>query len=145
MKSYFDIADNVYNALIEVKMVEFTQHDILYVIIKQLRRNIMDTPIVFRKSFINILEVYEKDSNLVPFDFSLIPSVYNKNEFILWLATFIEKITINKNQPEKILIKDDELRAKYLYEDESQANTRYYSSCDAISDYFKEINVSQNK
>lgn len=64
-------------------------------IIKKLREELKDTDLKLLYNYIDFVERFHKEppDRRISIDVSLVPSYKNKDEFILWLASFIEKNT----------------------------------------------------
>ncbi|ENX34631.1 hypothetical protein F889_01919 [Acinetobacter colistiniresistens] len=95
MPQYLRIADNVYKRFEEEDKFNYPLQDCLNLIVKQLCEELKDTDLRLLYNHIDFVEGFQdkpdKRSNYV--DVSLVPNYLNKEEFILWLASFIEKIT----------------------------------------------------
>lgn len=66
----------------------------LRVEIKKTRLKLLVNCIDFNELMVNPLY-----ANELKLDLSIVPKSSNKEEFILWLATFIQKITVDEDQP----------------------------------------------
>ncbi|MCO8089140.1 hypothetical protein [Acinetobacter indicus] len=62
--------------------------------IKKTRLKLLVNCIDFNELMVNPLY-----ANELKLDLSIVPKSSNKEEFILWLATFIQKITVDEDQP----------------------------------------------
>lgn len=65
--------------------------------IKKTRLKLLVNCIDFNELMVNPLY-----ANELKLDLSIVPKSSNKEEFILWLATFIQKITVDEDQPKTL-------------------------------------------
>jgi len=96
MPKYLAIADKVYKEIKKDKL--FTEDTIqnLNCLISLIRKAIKGTEFKLKYNFINFeecLNQFNKEKS-VHIDLSLMPKHQNEGEFILWLAGFIERMTI---------------------------------------------------
>lgn len=95
MPQYLRISENIYRKFKENDRFTDNKQDCLNLIIKQIRKELVDTDIKLIYNYIDFVEGFEepvKDRRM-SLDISLIPSYKHKDEFVLWLAGFIERIT----------------------------------------------------
>lgn len=95
MPQYLRISENIYRKFKENDKFTDNKQDCLNLIIKQIRKELIDTDLKLIYNYIDFVEGFEqpvKDRRM-SLDISLIPSYKHKDEFVLWLAGFIEKIT----------------------------------------------------
>lgn len=135
VKSYLEMADKIYEKLLQNVKPKYSTQDIFYTIIRELRKIIKGSSIKFKHST-NISDIYSSDLKYALYDLSLIPCLKKKDEFILWLATFIETITINMNAKNNDEKNKYDLTSIELYKNELEGKSPIYSSCAAIEDYF---------
>lgn len=95
MPQYLRISENIYRKFKENDRFTDNKQDCLNLIIKQIRKELVDTDLKLIYNYIDFVEGFEepvKDRRMT-LDISLIPSYKHKDEFVLWLAGFIERIT----------------------------------------------------
>ncbi|ENU94350.1 hypothetical protein F971_00251 [Acinetobacter vivianii] len=95
MPQYLRISENIYRKFKENNRFTDNKQDCLNLIIKQIRKELVDTDLKLIYNYIDFVDGFEqplKDRRMT-LDISLIPSYKYKDEFVLWLAGFIEKIT----------------------------------------------------
>ncbi|GAA5630852.1 hypothetical protein Acal02_01467 [Acinetobacter calcoaceticus] len=95
MPQYLRISENIYRKFKENDRFTDNKQDCLNLIIKQIRKELVDTDLKLIYNYIDFVDGFEqplKDRRMT-LDISLIPSYKYKDEFVLWLAGFIEKIT----------------------------------------------------
>lgn len=95
MPQYLMFAENIYN---KIKDEELFSHDCIEnmnLLMTCIRREIEGTKFKLKYNFIDFMEQFSTplDECKVKIDVSLIPHYNLKDEYILWLAGFIEKIT----------------------------------------------------
>lgn len=141
MDVYLKISEHIYKVLCNEKHLNITKYDMFLVIIKELRRQIKGTSIVFKAKLVNIYEAdrIHTDENTIHYDLSLIPSLQHREEFLLWLCTFIEKITLTTRQKEMIASQNSQQDKYALFYNEIIKVQS--SSTKALEDYLKRINT----
>ncbi len=96
MPQYLRIAEKVYNKFKDEK--KFTQKPVEYLnaLIKEVREEIKGTEMKLLYQYIDFQEGFQQPvrEDALNIDVSLVPHHKYQDEFILWLAGFIEKITI---------------------------------------------------
>ncbi|WEI17863.1 hypothetical protein PY247_16115 [Acinetobacter proteolyticus] len=95
MPQYLRIADNIYKRLEGENKFNTPLQECLNLIVKQLREELKDTDLKVKYQYIGFVDGFQHNplDDHLNVDVSLVPSHKNKDEFLLWLATFIEKIT----------------------------------------------------
>ncbi|EEH69609.1 hypothetical protein HMPREF0023_0850 [Acinetobacter sp. ATCC 27244] len=95
MPQYLRIADNIYKRFEEENKFDTPLQDCLNLIVKQLREDLKDTNLKLIHNYIDFVEGFQDKpvKGQINVDVSLIPNHKNRDEFVLWLASFIEKIT----------------------------------------------------
>ncbi|MDP7884919.1 hypothetical protein [Acinetobacter baumannii] len=101
MPQYLMIAEKVYKKIKEDDLFSDTPTEHLNNLIGVIRKEIKGTKFKLKYNFIDFDECLTKPLNecAVKIDISLMPSHKNKDEYILWLAGFIEKITEGGPKP----------------------------------------------
>ncbi|RKL56601.1 hypothetical protein [Acinetobacter baumannii] len=101
MPQYLMIAEKVYKKIKEDDLFSDTPTEHLNNLIGVIRKEIKGTKFKLKYNFIDFDECLTKplDECAVKIDISLMPSHKNKDEYILWLAGFIEKITEGGPKP----------------------------------------------
>ncbi|CAM4346054.1 hypothetical protein F901_02044 [Acinetobacter dispersus] len=96
MESYLEIAEKLYNSLCGINKISSKSNTWLNLVVKELKKEIVGTNIQLKFNHIYFKRGFKNETEikLSSLDISLIPNYENKYEFILWLAGFIEKITI---------------------------------------------------
>lgn len=95
MPQYLRIADNIYKRFLEEKKFNNSLQDYLNLIVKQLRIDLKDTDLRLKYNFIEFVDGFQANQSHghLYVDISLVPNYKENDEFLLWLAGFIEKIT----------------------------------------------------
>ncbi|MBU0297853.1 hypothetical protein KN525_15165 [Acinetobacter baumannii] len=101
MPQYLMIAEKVYKKIKEDDLFSDTPTEHLNNLIGVIRKEIKGTKFKLKYNFIDFDECLTKplDECAVKIDISLMPSHKNKDEYILWLAGLIEKITEGGPKP----------------------------------------------
>lgn len=95
MSQFLLLAESVFKNLKDRKEFTTDPHENLNKLIIQIRNELKDTKLKLIHNFIDFDECLTKanTSCKAHLDISLIPTVKNEGEFILWLASFIERLT----------------------------------------------------
>ncbi|WP_336168469.1 hypothetical protein [Acinetobacter sp. 161(2023)] len=96
MPQFLLIAERVYKKSEEDKFFSKDIIEHLNSLINMIRQEIKGTPYRLKYNFIDFEECLNKPAEecAVKLDISLMPAFKNKGEYIMWLASFIEKITL---------------------------------------------------
>ncbi|EOR06413.1 hypothetical protein MMP65_19210 [Acinetobacter sp. ANC 3926] len=96
MESYLEVAEKLYSSLYSRNILSSKSNNWLNFLIKELKKEMVGTNIQLKFNYIYFRQGFKNEAkiNFLSLDISLIPNCENKYEFILWLAVFIEKITI---------------------------------------------------
>lgn len=149
MAQYILLAEKIINTLDEKKQLKDNVYDNLRPIVLELQREIHNSQLIInrelaRKLISNSIITFQQ--GLI--DFSLTPQVSNKDEFTLWLAGFIQKITIDttKEEPIPLMISPKIREVSKVRKEAEDKQIEYMEQfklnddfCDAINDYFKQI------
>lgn len=96
MPQYLRIAEKVYKNLKDEK--NFTQAPVEYIndLLKQIRKELKGTDMKLIYNFIEFNSGFKNQliDGYLNIDVSLIPNYKYQDEYVLWLAGFIEKITV---------------------------------------------------
>ncbi|MEQ1066911.1 hypothetical protein ABLB96_11625 [Acinetobacter sp. XH1741] len=95
MPQYLMIAEKVYKKIEEKALFADTPTEHLNNLIGVIRKEIKGTQFKLKYNFIDFEECLTKplEECAVKIDISLMPNYKNKDEYILWLAGFIERMT----------------------------------------------------
>ncbi|MCU4504620.1 hypothetical protein KTI78_15800 [Acinetobacter sp. WU_MDCI_Abxe161] len=96
MSLFLTLAEKIYRKLEIGKLFSKDPLEHLNCLMSMIRAEIKDTPCKLKYNFIDFEECLTKPSQqcVVKLDISLMPAYENKGEYILWLASFIERITV---------------------------------------------------
>ncbi|MEQ1088814.1 hypothetical protein [Acinetobacter seifertii] len=96
MSKFITIAEKIYKRFEENKLFSDNLIEQLNNLVSIIRKEINGTPCKLKYNFIDFEECLSKPLNecAIKIDMSLMPKYKNKGEYIMWLASFIEKITI---------------------------------------------------
>ncbi|MEQ1343570.1 hypothetical protein [Acinetobacter seifertii] len=96
MPKFLAIAEKIYKKFEEDKLFSDNLIEQLNNLVSMIRKEIKGTPCKLKYNFIDFEECLSKPLNecAIKIDMSLIPKYKNKSEYIMWLASFIAKITI---------------------------------------------------
>lgn len=94
MPQYLKIAENIYSKIEVEGKFSTDPQELLNSIFRKLRKELIDTDLKLQCQFIEIEDSF-KDciDRKINLDLSLIPHHRHKDEFVLWLASFIENVT----------------------------------------------------
>ena len=95
MPQFLIIAEKVYKKFEEDRLFSEDIIEQLNNLVSVIRKEIKGTPYKLKYNFIDFEECLNKPLKecMVKLDISLMPSYKNKCEYIMWLASFIERIT----------------------------------------------------
>ncbi len=101
MPQYLFLAETIYKKMKNEKLFSIDVLENMYILMKVIRKEIKGTEYKLKYNFIDFNEVLSKSKNdcKVKIDVSLIPSYNLREEYILWLAGFIQKITEGGPKP----------------------------------------------
>ncbi|MDC4641650.1 hypothetical protein OHV65_14400 [Acinetobacter baumannii] len=101
MPRYLAIADTVYKKIKKEKLFTGNTIENLNCLIRLIRQAIKETEFKLKHDYIDFDECLTKPlaDCKVKIDLSLMPNFKNEDEFVLWLAGFIEKITEGGPKP----------------------------------------------
>ncbi|HCH8075228.1 TPA: hypothetical protein NJW64_003423, partial [Acinetobacter baumannii] len=96
MPKFLIIAEKVYKKLEEDKLFSDNLIEQLNNLVSIIRKEIKGTPCKLKYNFIDFEECLSKPLSecTIKLDMSLMPKYKNKGEYIMWLASFIERITV---------------------------------------------------
>ncbi|MFK8986884.1 hypothetical protein [Acinetobacter seifertii] len=96
MIKFIAIAEKVYEELEKKDLFSDNIIEQLNNLVSVIRKELKGTPCKLKNNYIDFEECLTKppDECLVKLDVSLMPKYKNKLEYIMWLASFIEKITV---------------------------------------------------
>ncbi|OJU53156.1 MAG: hypothetical protein BGN93_01175 [Acinetobacter sp. 39-4] len=150
MALFLQIAERVYKTLKDNKMLTTDNLENLNNLMLLIRKEIKGTKLKLLYNFIDFEECQNKPNAecTVPIDISIIPPFKNEGEFILWLASFIQKVTtdgkkklppIHKNIPPEFTFNPAK-ETKNIIPERSD-----YSKCaELINSYFKSDEFIKN-
>jgi hypothetical protein len=100
MSQFLSIAERVYQELDENKVFTNDPLENLNNLMLIIRKELKTTKLKLMYNFIDFEECMSKPNNecKVKIDISLIPKFKNKDEFLLWLASFIEHLTTDSTK-----------------------------------------------
>ncbi|RLZ10901.1 hypothetical protein EAH57_00540 [Acinetobacter sp. 2JN-4] len=154
MPQFLRIAEKVYRNLQEKKDTNNDPIENLNILIIEIRKEIKGTKLKLLYNFIDFEECLNKPNQecKVQLDISLIPKIKNEDEFILWLAGFIQRITTDGKRKAPPSLRSD-IPPDFQFNptqkrDKSLLNiTEYSKSVEQIDTYFKseEFTTGLNK
>ncbi|MCH7383365.1 hypothetical protein MMP71_05810 [Acinetobacter dispersus] len=138
MPQYLKLAEKIYlNVKNSKGFVDEPLEDLNNLMI-ELRIEIKETDFKILYNYINFEDLLMNSKDLpLSLDISILPKSKNRTEYILWLASFIEKVTISKNKKathlnSKVIVPD------YHYDDVGNIVNRSKNNGEAIVSYFKD-------
>lgn len=139
MPQYLMIAENVYKKIEDKKLFSENSAENLNHLVGVIRKEIKGTKFKLKYNFIDFEECLTKplEECAIKLDMSLMPNHKNKDEYILWLAGFIERITTGgeaKLPPISKFIPPD---FKFNYEESSKVPSSKGDDGEMIINYFK--------
>ncbi|MEB3865374.1 hypothetical protein MSG66_15330 [Acinetobacter sp. IK31] len=139
MSQFLIIAEKVYKKFEDSKLFSDNIIEQLNSLVSIIRQELKGTPYKLKYNFINFEECISKPLSecMVKLDISLMPSYKNKCEYIMWLASFIERITtggqrkfppLKKHKPHTVLqdMGSEEVKAHKV--DLGKMITNYFDS-----------------
>jgi hypothetical protein len=129
MPQYLRIADNIYRHFEEEKKFNVPLQDCLNFIVKQLREELKDTDLKLLYNYIDFVEGFQDK---------------NKDEFVLWLAGFIERIT--EGGVKRLPPIHEEIPAEFTFERDLSIilDKLKTSSAEQIKSYFESDEYKNN-
>ena len=96
MSQFLLVAESIYKKSEEEKLFSEDIIEHLNRLVSMIRQEVKDTSYKLKYNFIDFEECLNKPANecSAKLDISLMPTYKNKGEYIMWLASFIEKITL---------------------------------------------------
>lgn len=139
MPQYLIIAENVYKKIEDKNLFSESSAETLNHLVGVIRKEIKGTKFKLKYNFIDFDECLTKplEDCAIKLDVSLMPNHKNKDEYILWLAGFIERITTGeeaKLPPISQFIPPD---FKFSYEEPPKVSTSTGDDGEMIINYFK--------
>lgn len=138
MPEFLKLAEKIFNKLKETKGFTNDPIDDLNSLMLVLRSEIKNSNCKLLYNYLDFEAlVMCSEESLIKLDISIIPKSKNKDEYILWLAGFIEKITYNYKEDEvnsNIKI----MQPTYFYDDLGNIVSNVKTSADEIVIYFRE-------
>ncbi|EXX42371.1 hypothetical protein J909_1238 [Acinetobacter baumannii 25681_6] len=138
MPQYLKIAEKIYQNVKEKKGFTDDPMEDLNNLMIELRQEIKGTKLKLLYNYIDFAEILIKplQESKIKLDLSLIPKSKNTQEFVLWLAGFIERITTGEQK------KFPPIRAKipfpaYAYEETYPSQKKPVNNGEEIIEYFK--------
>jgi len=138
MPQYLKIAEKIYQNVKEKKGFTDDPMEDLNNLMIELRQEIKGTKLKLLYNYIDFAEILIKplQESKIKLDLSLIPKSKNTQEFVLWLAGFIEQITTGGKE------KFPPIRAKitfpaYAYEETYPSQKKPVNNGEEIIEYFK--------
>ena len=139
MPQYLIIAENVYEKIEDKNLFSESSAETLNHLVGVIRKEIKGTKFKLKYNFIDFDECLTKplEDCAIKLDVSLMPNHKNKDEYILWLAGFIERITTGgeaKLPPISQFIPPD---FKFSYEEPPKVSSSTGDDGEMIINYFK--------
>lgn len=139
MPQYLIIAENVYKKIEDKNLFSESSAETLNHLVGVIRKEIKGTKFKLKYNFIDFDECLTKplEDCAIKLDVSLMPNHKNKDEYILWLAGFIERITTGgetKLPPISQFIPPD---FKFSYDEPPKVSSSTGDDGEMIINYFK--------
>ncbi|WP_234951445.1 MULTISPECIES: hypothetical protein [Acinetobacter] len=103
MPQYLTLAENVIESIKEEGECESDRKIFFTLIILHVRKQLKTSHLKINQEVCN--SIFEDENHIADVstvDLSLIPRIDNDGEFLLWLAGFIQQITIDENKEEQL-------------------------------------------
>lgn len=137
MPQYLKLAEKIYSNLKISKGFSDDPVEDLNNLMIELRHIVKDTNFKMLHHYIDFEELLMNSQNVsINIDISILPKSKNKDEYILWLASFVEKVTIPTKKI-KQPIKDKVIQPSYCYDDLGNIVDKTKKDEDAIVLYFQ--------
>ncbi|QHH95115.1 hypothetical protein FPL18_15410 [Acinetobacter gyllenbergii] len=143
MSLYVQIAEKIYKKLKENKEFSTDNLENLNTLIVEVRQEIKNSKLKLLYNFIDFEECLNNVNSECKnhLDISLIPIIKHEGEFILWLASFIQKITTDGKRKLPPIRNDIPPEFKYTLPKEKKKiqpfQPQYSESGELINSYFK--------
>lgn len=143
MPQFLRIADKIYRKLKENKELSNDPLENLNKMMIEIRQEIKGSKLKLLYNFIDFEECLNKPHAecKVKLDISLIPAIKNEDEFILWLAGFIQRITTDGKKKLPPIRKEIPPEFKYTLPKDTKkvipVQPEYSKSGELINSYFK--------
>ena len=138
MPQYLRIAEKIYQNVKEKKGFTDDPMEDLNNLMIELRHEIKGTKLKLLYNYIDFAELLIKplQESKIKLDLSIIPKSKNTQEFVLWLAGFIERITTG-GQEKLPPIRDKVALPAYAYEETYAGKETPVNNGEEIIEYFK--------
>ncbi|AUM26656.1 hypothetical protein ACODTT_11645 [Acinetobacter pittii] len=138
MPQYLKVAEKIYQNVKEKKGFTDDPMEDLNNLMIELRHEIKGTKLKLLYNYIDFAELLIKplQESKIKLDLSIIPKSKNTQEFVLWLAGFIERITTG-GQEKLPPIRDKVALPAYAYEETYPAKETPVNNGEEIIEYFK--------
>ena len=138
MPQYLRIAEKIYQNVKEKKGFTDEPMEDLNNLMIELRHEIKGTNLKLLYNYIDFAELLIKplQESKIKLDLSIIPQSKNTQEFVLWLASFIERITTG-GQEKLPPIRAKVTLSSYDYEDNYSSMQNPVNNGEEIIEYFK--------
>lgn len=137
MPQYLKLAEKIYNQVKNLK--GFTEDPVedLNNLMIELRSSIKETKFKLLYNYIDFEELVMGSKNTsIDLDISLIPKSKYVDEYILWLASFIERITVCENN-KALNLNNKIILPNYHYDDSGNIINLSKNNGEEIISYFK--------
>ncbi|EHU1441327.1 hypothetical protein A1Z85_RS11015 [Acinetobacter baumannii] len=141
MTKFLDIAEEVYAEFEEKNLFSENPIEQLNNLVSVIRTHLKGTSCKLKNNYIDFEECLSKapDQCLIKLDISLMPKYKNKLEYIMWLASFIERITVGgrpKLPPLSSLLPNSNKSGSDVKVDREEERRKSEESANLIKNYF---------
>lgn len=139
MPQYLIIAENVYKKIEDKNLFSESSAETLNHLVGVIRKEIKGTKFKLKYNFIDFDECLTKplEDCAIKLDVSLMPNHKNKDEYILWLAGFIERITTGGETKLPSISQFIPPDFKFSYEEPPKVSSSTGDDGEMIINYFK--------
>ncbi|WP_127491811.1 hypothetical protein [Acinetobacter calcoaceticus] len=139
MPQYLIIAENVYKKIEDKNLFSESSAETLNHLVGVIRKEIKGTKFKLKYNFIDFDECLTKplEDCAIKLDVSLMPNHKNKDEYILWLAGFIERITTGGEAKLPLISQFIPPDFKFSYDELPKVSSSTGDDGEMIINYFK--------
>ncbi|MDF3348489.1 hypothetical protein [Acinetobacter pittii] len=150
MTKFIAIAEKIYEEFEKKNLFSESTIEQLNNLVSAIRKELMGSSCKLKNNYIDFEECLNKppDQCLVKLDISLMPKYKNKLEYIMWLASFIERITVGgrpKLPPLTSLVPAEYEARQEVKVDLEEEKRKSEESANMIRSYFDSDDYKKNE
>lgn len=150
MTKFIAIAEKIYEEFEKKNLFSESTIEQLNNLVSAIRKELKGSSCKLKNNYIDFEECLNKppDKCLVKLDISLMPKYKNKLEYIMWLASFIERITVGgrpKLPPLTSLVPAEHQAKQEVKVDLEEEKRKSEESANMIRSYFDSADYKKNE